>query len=86
MSSLRLNLIAALLLGVLVFFQYRLWFQSGGIFDLFQLKKSLAVQTQENEVLKKNNDELLLQIQRLKSSQDEVETRARNELGMMKKD
>jgi cell division protein FtsB len=86
MSTLRLNLIAAVLLGVLVFSQYRLWFESGGILDLFKLKKTLSVQMHENDTLKKNNDNLLLQIQQLRGSRDEVESKARTELGMMKQD
>lgn len=86
MSGVRLYLVAALLLGVLLFLQYHLWFEQGGIVDMMQLKKILAVQAQENDKLKKRNDELLFQIQRLQNSHDAVESRARNELGMIKKD
>jgi cell division protein FtsB len=84
MSSWRLSLLGIGLLFALAFLQYRLWFESGGIRDLVQLKKSLAMQAKENEKLKKRNEELLFQIQRLQNSQDAVESRARNELGMVK--
>lgn len=86
MSGLRLNLLAVSLLGILIFLQYRLWSETGGIRDMQHLKKVLALQTQENEKLKKRNDELLFQVERLQNSHDAVESRARNELGMIKKD
>jgi len=73
------------LVGLLLFLQYRLWFESGGIVDMMRLKKQLAVQTQENNKLKKRNDMLAQQVERLQNSQDTVEARARSELGMVKK-
>lgn len=85
MNSLRFNLIVVVLLAALVFLQYRLWFQSGGIRDLVELKKTLTTQADENDKLKKKNEMLLFQIQRLQNSKDEAESRARNELGMIKK-
>lgn len=81
----RFSMIAVVLLSALVFLQYRLWFESGGIGDTAKLKQALAVQEQVNEKLKKQNDELLFQIQRLQVSQDATESRARSELGMVKK-
>jgi cell division protein FtsB len=69
----------------LLFLQYRLWFESNGIHDMVKLKNVLAVQAQENDKLKKQNEELLFQIQRLQNSQEASESRARNELGMIKK-
>lgn len=86
MSTLRINLIAITLLALLLFLQYRLWFQSGGIADLWRLKKNLALQTEEILLLKKRNEALVFQIERLKHSQDATESRARSELGMIKKD
>lgn len=85
MSGLRLALLAVLLLGLFIFLQYCLWFESGGIRDMVQLKRSLTLQEKENEQLKKRNEELLFQIERLQNSQDAVESRARNELGMIQK-
>lgn len=85
MSTFRLNLLAGVLLLVLLFLQYRLWMESGGLKDMFKLKKMLAAQITENDKLKKRNDELLFQIKRLQNSEDATESRARNELGMVKK-
>ncbi len=81
----RLQFLVIVLAAALIFLQYRLWFEPGGIHDMMQLKKMLAVQAAENENLKKRNEELLFQVERLQSSQDATEARARNELGMIKK-
>jgi len=82
----RMTLFAFLLFGILLFLQYRLWFEHGGIRDMVALKQTLAHQTAENDKLRKRNDELLFQIERLKNSEDATEGRARNELGMIRKD
>jgi cell division protein FtsB len=79
-------LLIAMLVLMLLFLQYRLWFESGGIRDMWHLQKALTQQTLENERLKKHNDELLFQIRRLQNSQDAAESYARDELGMVKKD
>jgi cell division protein FtsB len=81
-----LNILGAILIGVLILLQYRLWFESGGIKDMIKLKKELGQQAIENDKLKKNNEELLFQVQRIENSKDAAESRARNELGMIKKD
>jgi cell division protein FtsB len=81
----RLNLVIIVLVAVFLFLQFRLWFAMDGIRDMVNLKQLLIVQAIENEKLKKNNEALLFQIQRLQNSQDAVESRARNELGMLKK-
>ncbi|OGT35970.1 MAG: hypothetical protein A3F11_04100 [Gammaproteobacteria bacterium RIFCSPHIGHO2_12_FULL_37_14] len=74
----------ALLGIVLIFFQYHLWFESGGMRDMLQTKKMLNQQMAINEKLKKRNEELLSQIQRMQNGKDAAESRARNELGMIK--
>lgn len=84
MTVMRLNIILILLVGLLLLLQYRLWFESDGIRDMLRFKKSMALQAEQNEQLKKRNHELLFQIQRLQHSQDAAESRARNELGMIK--
>lgn len=85
MSAFRINLFICGLIAVLLFLQYKLWFQADGMHSLFALKKTIALQQNENDQLKKQNDLLVFQIQRLQKSQDAAETRARNELGMIKK-
>jgi cell division protein FtsB len=86
MSNARLNMLAIFFFALLLFLQYRLWFEAGGIKDMYRLKRELALQEQKNDAMKKQNDELLFQVERLQKSQDATESRARNELGMIKKD
>lgn len=82
----RFNVFIFVLLGVLIFLQYRLWFEAGGIYDMLHLQKALSAQVEKNKMLKKSNNELLFQIRRLQNDQGATEARARNELGMIKKD
>lgn len=70
---------------VLTVLQYRLWFESGGILDMIALKKQVASIASENEKLKRRNDDLLLEVQQVQKNKDAVESRARSELGMIKK-
>jgi cell division protein FtsB len=86
MAFLRAKLLPMLLLLLLMFLQYRLWFEPGGIIDMLRVKKQLALQVNMNNKLKKRNEKLSHQVQYLQASNDAVESRARNELGMIKKD
>lgn len=70
----------------LIFLQYKLWYGPTGVKNIIILKKQLVNQTQVNDVLKKQNETLLRQIHYLQNSQDAIESRARQELGMIKKD
>jgi cell division protein FtsB len=81
---LRLNLLAVMLLAGVVFLQYRLWLEPGGVLEAFTFKKKLALQISENEKLKNRNDDLMLQIQHLQNNEAAIESRARSELGMIK--
>lgn len=85
MTFRQLNILPILLIILIALIQYRLWFGTNGIITMRQLKKQLATQTTENNQLKKRNDDLVQQIQSLQSNQDAIESRARQELGMIKK-
>lgn len=78
---------AALFFLVLVFayLQYVLWFEEDGIFNVMRLKRELAQQMQQNEQLKQKNQELYQQVERLKKDPEVTESRARGELGMIRK-
>lgn len=80
----RFYLLIAALLGVFAFLQYRLWFEPGGIHDMLRLKKQMVKEASLNDQIKKSNDDLLMQLKRMQYSQDATESRARNELGMVK--
>lgn len=81
----RFALLVGGMIAALLLLQYHLWFESGGIHDLLQLKKAIAQQNMENDKLRKRNEALLIQIEHLQNSDDATEARARNELGMIKK-
>lgn len=85
MPQMRLNKVVIVLLVVLGILQYRLWFESGGIKDVISLKTALSKQEAENANLHKRNAELLAQVKSLKGNEDAAESRARSELGMIKK-
>jgi cell division protein FtsB len=84
MANLRNAVVMIAMLAALVFLQFRLWFESGGLRDRSKLKEMLAAATIENDKLKKRNQELMFQIERSQNSQDAAEARARSELGMVK--
>ncbi|MDX1901319.1 MAG: cell division protein FtsB [Gammaproteobacteria bacterium] len=73
------------LLAVLIFLQYRLWFQPGGIINMLRMRSEVTKAEAANDTLKQRNNDLQLQVQRLHQGQDAIESRARQELGMIKK-
>lgn len=86
LGQIQFKLLSILMVVLLVFLQYKLWFGTGGIRDHALLKKQLAAQSEVNNALKKQNDALSHQVQYLQENQDAIESRARHELGMIKKD
>lgn len=80
------KLLPILLVLLLLFLQYRLWFDAGGIIEMMHLKRKFASQTEKINQLKARNEDLLSQIQSLQENEDAIESRARHDLGMIKKD
>ena len=76
----------ALLLLILVFLQYRLWAGEGSITETQTLKVKIAEQQAKNAQLAIDNDRLMSQVAALKQGLDAVESRAREDLGMIKSD
>jgi cell division protein FtsB len=83
LSIFKLSLIVLSL--VFAYLQYVLWFEEDGVFNMIHLKKELALQTEQNEKLKQQNQQLYQQVERLKKDPEVTEGRARGELGMIKK-
>ena len=76
---------AALVLSLLlVWLQYRLWFAEGSLQEQAELKQRLAQLERENARLEEKNNELLDEIVSLKTSNDLIEERAREDLGLIK--
>lgn len=68
-----------------LFLQYELWFSYGGIISALRLKHSIMQQEKNNLKLQKRNKALVADVDDLKSGNQAVEERARNDLGMIKK-
>lgn len=79
----KIVVIALLLLFALL--QYGLWMSKGGVVTVLQLRETIAAQQAQNKKLQARNDALMADINDLKSGNQAVEERARNELGMVKK-
>ena len=76
-----LAIVLALLFLVL---QYKLWFERGGVAQVWHLRQAIIAQTTENKDLLDQNVALTAEVQDLKNGQAAVEERARNDLGMTK--
>jgi len=79
----KLIIIALALLFLLL--QYELWFANGGLVSAWHLKHSVSQQQQANQKLKQRNQVLKADIKDLKSGNEAIEERARNDMGMVKK-
>ena len=80
-----MKLILSALIILTGLLQYELWFSTGGVKTVWQLKKDIEKQQALNDSLAKKNDDLAKSIKALKHSKVAIETRARHELGMIKK-
>ena len=78
-----LTIILAVLLLLL---QYDLWVGDGSIANVWRLQQSLEVQQAENQKLRERNAALEAEVRDLKQGMEAIEARARNELGMIRKD
>ncbi len=76
----------AVLLVLLGALQYRLWYGEGSLAHVAQLERDIKQQQAENDRMRERNRILDVEVQDLKSGADSVEERARNDIGMIKKD
>lgn len=80
-----MKILLMILVVILVILQYRLWFASDGLMHVFHLQNEIKQQQAKNDDLVKGNEFLLDEINSLKQGGVEIESRARNDLGMVKK-
>lgn len=76
--------LVAILLGLLLMLQYRLWLGEGGVLEVHRLNSVIAEQRADNQLLKRRNEALEAEVKDLKSGLEAIEERARRELGMVK--
>lgn len=73
-----------LLLALFVALQVKLWIGDGGVRGIHALRQSVGAQKAENAELEKRNQALAADVTDLKRGQNAVESRARNNLGLIK--
>lgn len=81
-----MKIVFILLVVIFSVLQYKLWFGNENISQVKALKKEVEAQQQKNQQLEKENLAAEAEIDDLKKGNDAVEERAREELGMLKRD
>ena len=79
-----MKIIIIFLLTLLIWLQYKVWLQDGGIPEVLQLEHEIEVVRVEVKTLKERNASLNAEVKDLKKGLDAIEERARSEMGMLK--
>ncbi len=79
-----MKILALVLLILLVWLQYKIWLQDGGIPEVLQLQQEVESVKTEVDKLEERNASLDAEVQDLKKGLDAIEERARSEMGMIK--
>ncbi len=77
--------LALILTVILVYLQYRFWWDDGGYRDWSKLQTEIATQHAENARLIERNRALAAEVEALQKENAAIEERARQDLGMIKK-
>lgn len=80
------TLITSTLIVLLLGLQIQYWGGDANVLTLRRLKQKVAQQEQVNAELAARNQALVLEVQDLKSGMEVVESLAREEMGMIKRD
>lgn len=75
----------AILIIILLSLQYRLWVGDGSLAEVARLEREVRLQQAENDRLYERNQVLAVEVENLKTGLDSIEERARNDIGMIKK-
>jgi len=76
----------AILVIVLTALQYRLWVGEGSLAHAHRLDADINLQKAENEKMRERNRIMDVEVEELKTGLDTIEERARNDIGLIKKD
>lgn len=79
-----MRILQVLLVLIILGLQLRLWSGAGSMAEISRLKDSIAEQESENATLQSRNNELLHEVEELKTGTDAIEEMAREELGLIK--
>lgn len=80
-----MKILVSILLVLLLMLQYRLWVGDGSLAEVWQLRREITAQEAENQRLLERNRVLEAEVRDLKKGVKAIEERARNELGMIRK-
>lgn len=80
-----MRLVMLILLGLFVALQYRLWWGKNSLPDYWRLQQEVVRQAENNERLAQRNQILAADIKDLREGEEALEERARNELGLIKR-
>ena len=78
--------ISLILVALLLLLQYPLWLGKGGWLKVWDIDKQVEAQKQVNQKTQMRNAILDAEVRDLKQGSEAIEERARNELGMVKRD
>jgi cell division protein FtsB len=78
--------LAVVLALLIVVVQSRIWVGEDSLADVWRLEQRVAEQAQENARLAARNARMAAEVRDLKEGLDAVESRAREELGMIHRD
>lgn len=78
--------ISLILIALILLLQYPLWLGKGGWLKVWDLNRQVEVQKQVNQKTQARNAALDAEVRAFKSGTDAYEERARNDLGMIKRD
>jgi len=78
------KIIAYVLLILLIWLQYKIWLQDGGIPEVLQIQQEVEEVKVEVQKLQERNLSLDAEVKDLKKGLDAIEERARSEMGMIK--
>ena len=79
-----MKIIAFVLLVLVLWLQYKIWLQDGGIPEVLQLQDEIELVKAEVARLRDRNTSLHAEVKDLKKGLDAIEERARSEMGMIK--
>lgn len=82
--TMALRILIAVLLGLTLLLQYRLWVGEGSVAEAWRLRQAVEVQQEQNLALAMRNSALEAEVQDLKQGMNAIEERARSELGMIR--
>ncbi len=80
-----MKLLALFLLLLLLWLQYKVWLEEGGVPEVIELQKEVESVKNEVDILQERNSSLDAEVKDLKKGFDAIEERARSEMGMIKK-